>query len=123
MKHITLFALLFSMKSYAQNADAIVGKWLKANKEDLIIDVQKVKGEYQGKITWSKDNSKPVGFLMLDKLKYNEMEKKWEGGEIHDPGSSRTYKASAIMQPDGTLEVTGRYLFIKSKRAFKKVRK
>jgi uncharacterized protein (DUF2147 family) len=122
MKYIVVMAMLLSLKGYSQNADAIVGKWLKANKKDLIIEVFKVNGEYRGKITWSKDKSKPVGFLMLEKLKYNQKEKKWEDGEIHDPKSGRSYNASAILQSDGTLEVTGRYLFVKSKRAFKRVR-
>jgi uncharacterized protein (DUF2147 family) len=123
MKHILILALLFSLKGYSQNADAITGKWLKANKEDLIIEVFKEKGEYKGKINWSKDNSKPVGFIMLDKLKYNQKGKRWEDGVIHDPGSGRTYDASVTMQPDGTIEVTGKMLFFKSKRIFKRVKK
>ena len=62
---IILLAILFSFKGYSQNnPDAIIGKWLKTPKEDLIIEVYKVKNEYQGKISWSKDNKKAVGFAM-----------------------------------------------------------
>ncbi len=72
MKKIILFLIiLLSFKSYAQsNADAIIGKWLKIPKEDLIIEVYKVKDEYKGKINWAKNNDKkkPVGFVILDGL-------------------------------------------------------
>jgi uncharacterized protein (DUF2147 family) len=122
MKYLLILTILFSLKGYAQNADAIVGKWLKANKEDLIIEVYKDKGEYKGKINWSKDKEKPAGFLMLDNLKYNQKEKKWEDGKIHDPKSDRSYNASVTMKPDGTMEVSGAFLFFKSKRIFKRVK-
>ena len=70
MKQLTIILmLLLSFKSYAQNADAVIGKWLKANKEDLIIEVFKQKAEYKGKVSWSKDDKKPVGFVILENLK------------------------------------------------------
>jgi uncharacterized protein (DUF2147 family) len=121
MKYPFIIALLFSVKGYSQNADAILGKWLKANKEDLVIQVFKVGQEYKGKITWSKDKKKPVGFVMLEKLKYNKEEKEWEGGKIHDPNSDRSYNATVKMNPDGTIEVIGGMLFVKVKRVFKRV--
>ena len=122
MKQVIILTMLFSLKGYAQNADAIVGKWLKTNKQDLIIEVYKDKEEYKGKINWSKDNVKPVGFTMLDDLKYNQKEKKWDGGKIHDPESGRSYNATVKMKPDGTIEVSGSLLFFKSKRIFRRVR-
>ena len=123
MKQILIaLAIMLSLKGYSQNADAIMGKWLKSNKENLIIDVYKVKNEYKGKISWSKDNTKPVGFVMLENLKYNPKSKKWENGKIHDPNSSRSYNATATLKPDGTLEVSGTFLFFGSKRTFKRVK-
>ena len=122
MKLLIILFMLFSVRSYSQNADAITGKWIKNNKEDLILEVFENNGAYYGKIDWSKDNSKPVGFIMLDKLKYNEQDNKWEGGEIRDPNSGRTYDASITMQPDGTIEVTARKLFFKGKRLFRRVK-
>lgn len=122
MKQLIIFAVLFiSNKGLPQNPDAIVGKWLKANKEDLIIDVYKVGDEYEGKINWSKDNKKPVGFLMLEDLRYDPDSKRWEDGKIHDPNSNRTYNASVVMNSDGTIEVKGSILFFSSKRVFKRV--
>jgi uncharacterized protein (DUF2147 family) len=122
MKKILIAAILFSSKGYSQNSDAIVGKWIKANKEDLIIEVYKQGNEYEGKVKWSKDKTKPEGFLLMDDLKYNQKAKKWEGGKIHDPKGDRTYKASVVMNANGTLEVSGSMLFIKSKRVFKRVK-
>ena len=122
MKFIIGICLLLSLQAAAQSGDAITGKWLKANKEDLIIEVFKEQGTYKGRINWSKDNSKPVGFIMLDKLTYNQNERLWEGGEIHDPKSGRTYNAGITLQPDGTIEITGKLLFFKSTRLFKRVK-
>ncbi len=64
---IILIAILFSFKGYSQNSqDAIIGKWLKIPKEDLIIEVYKKGNEYKGKITWSKNNDKKKpAFLFL----------------------------------------------------------
>lgn len=81
-----------------------------------------MKNEYQGKISWSKDNKKAVGFAMLENLKYNQKTKKWKDGKIRDPNSGRSYNATATMKSDGTLEVSGAFLFFGSKRTFKRVR-
>ena len=123
MKQILIaLAIMLSLKGYSQNADAIIGKWLKTNKEDLIIEVYKVENEYNGKINQSKDNKKPVGFVMLENLKFNTKSKKWEGGKIHDPNSGRSYNATATLKSDGTLEVSAAMLFFANKRTFKKVK-
>ena len=122
MKLLLSIALLFSLQAAGQNGDAITGKWLKANKEDLIIEIFKDKGVYKGKINWSKDNSKPAGFIMLDQLTYNQRSHKWEGGKVHDPKSGRTYAADVLLKPDGTIEVTGKVLFFSSSRIFRRVK-
>ncbi len=124
---LVLFTLLFSLQSYSQNnADAIVGKWLKTPKEDLIIQVYKSGNEYKGKIAWTKDkdNKKPMGFIILEALKYNSNKNMWKDGKIHDPNSDRTYDAEAKIKSDGTLEMLG-YLgmrFLGKKKYFKRVK-
>ena len=126
-KAIIITAILFSFKSYSQNnSDAIIGKWLKTPKEDLIIQVYKTGNEYKGKITWSKGNDpkKPVGYVILEGLEYNKNKNIWKSGKIHDPNSGSTYDAEAKIKSDGTLEVLG-YMgmkFLGSKRTFKRVR-
>ena len=124
MKRILItLAMLLSLKTFAQNnSDAIIGKWLKTNKEDLIIEVYKVNDEYKGRISWSKDDKKPLGFIMLENLRYDQISKKWEGGKIRDPNSSRRYNATASMNLDGTLELIGAIYFLESKRSFKRVK-
>ncbi len=123
---IILIAILFSFKGYSQNSqDAIIGKWLRTPKEDLIIEVYKKGNEYKGKITWSKNNDpkKPVGFLILEGLQYNKNKNMWKSGKIHDPNSGSTYDAEAKIKSDGTLEVLG-YMgmkFLGNKKYFKRV--
>ncbi len=124
---LILLTILFSIKCYSQNnPDAIIGKWLKIPKEDLIIEVDKTGNEYKGKITWTKDNDKkkPLGFVILEKLKYNSKNKRWEKGKIHNPTSGNTYNGTAKIKADHTLEVNG-YMgmkFLRKKKYFKKVK-
>lgn len=123
---LILFLISLCSKSYSQiHADAILGKWLRTQKEDLIIEVFKSGNEYKGKIDWAKDSDKkrPVGFVILEKLVYNAGKKIWKSGKIHDPNSGRTYDAEAKIKSDGTLEVLGYigFKFLGSKKYFKKV--
>ena len=109
MKQVILsIAILFSLEGYTQNsADAIIGKWLKISKQDLIVEVFKSGNDYNGKISWAKDtaNKRTPGFIILEKLKYNSRSSAWENGKIHDPDSGSTYDAEARLKVDGTLEV------------------
>lgn len=107
---ILLLLLFFTPATYAQTeADAIVGKWLKVPKKDMIIEVFKEEEEYKGKITWTLEESenKPMGFLILEKLQYNSEKKCWENGKIHDPSSGGSYSATVKLDAAGTLEVHG----------------
>ncbi len=127
MKHtLSLFLLVLSLNAFSQEkADAIVGKWLKIPKEDLIIEVFKADEIYKGKIDWSANTEKkPAGFVILQQMKYNEGAHVWEHGKITDPSSGKSYSAIARIKADGTLEVQG-YMgmkFLGSKRYFKRVK-
>ncbi len=107
MKKIILLLVVFSAyNSYAQNnADAIIGKWLKIPNKDLIIEVYKTGNEYKGKITWAKDDykKKPAGFIILEKLEYNSRNRRWEKGKIHSPNSGNTYNATVKIKANHTL--------------------
>jgi uncharacterized protein (DUF2147 family) len=111
MKLILILLVLFSsQKTHAQpEADAIVGKWLKIPKKDMIIQVYRDEEEYKGKISWTAGNDKkrPPGFLILDKLQYNPKKQVWENGKIYNPGSGAIYTAIAKLNAGGTLEVLG----------------
>ncbi len=123
---LILFLFSFSLKSYSQNGEnAIIGNWLKTPKDDLIINVYKQGGQYNGKIAWAKDSAKKkaAGFVILENLKYDTSKKTWNGGSITDPSSGKTYDAEAKIKGDGTLEVHA-YMglkFLGTKKYFKRV--
>jgi uncharacterized protein (DUF2147 family) len=122
---LLLLISLLSYKCYAQTSpDLIIGKWLKTSKEDLIIEVYKIKNEYRGKIAWAKDStSKHIGFQILEGLKYSATSKIWSNGKIHSPRSGSTYSATAKISTDGTLEVLAYkgMKFFGRKKYFKRV--
>jgi Uncharacterized protein conserved in bacteria len=94
--------------SIQTRGDAIVGKWLKIPKKDMIIEVYRVEDEYKGKISWTIDEeSKPTGFLILEDLQYNSKKQVWENGKVYDPVSGGVYSATARLDAGGTLEVMG----------------
>ena len=111
MKLVLLLLIMFTTpeKRPQHEGDAILGKWLKIPKKDMIIEVYRVEDEYKGKITWTvdKNEKKPTGFLILEDLQYNSKKQIWENGKINDPGSGGVYSATAKLDQEGTLEVTG----------------
>jgi uncharacterized protein (DUF2147 family) len=97
---------------------------LKLPKEDLIIEVYKAKKTYHGKVSWTKPgDDKPVGFVIIENLKYNVRSNKWEHGKIRDPKSSRSYSAEVKLNDDGQLIVKGYKgaKFLSSSRTFSRV--
>jgi len=105
---LLILMMLIAHLVYAQsNSESIVGKWLKTPKEDLIIEVYKSRDSYDGKISWVKDSAakKPIGFKIMEGLKYDANKKIWEKGKISDPRSGKTYGAKAKIKADGTLEL------------------
>ena len=105
---LSLFCFVLSVNAQ-RSGDEILGKWMKIPKKDLVIEVYKHQGEYKGKISWSKDKDekKPAGFLILEKLRYNAEKGMWENGKIHDPITGSTYSATAKLDTEGTLQVYG----------------
>ena len=128
MKYTLLILMIFFFSPvFSQDkSDAVVGKWMRVPKEDMIIEVFKAGNEYKGKIAWTKDNDKkkPIGFIILENLNFNSRKKMWTNGKIQDPNSGKTYDAEAKIKSDGNLEVLG-YMGLKiigSKKEFKRVR-
>jgi uncharacterized protein (DUF2147 family) len=124
---LILFAIGLSLKTFSQKeGDAIIGKWINIPKQNTIIEVSKFNSEYKGKIVWTKtpNKKKPVGFMILEELKYNGKRKIWEKGKVRVPNSAIVYDAIARIKEDGTLEVNG-YLgfkFLGKKKNFRKVK-
>ena len=122
-----ILAILFFSPVFSQDkSDAVVGKWIRIPKEDMIIEVFKAGDKYKGKIAWTKvkDEKKPIGFILLENLHFNARKMVWTDGKIQDPNSGKTYDAEAKIESNGILEVLG-YMglkFIGSKKEFKRVK-
>ncbi|MCF1751494.1 MULTISPECIES: DUF2147 domain-containing protein [Mariniradius] len=115
--------VLLSSQLYAQQPDAIVGKWYNTEK-DAQVEIFKEGGRYFGKIVWLKEpveNGKPkvdknnsekelrtrpiMGMRLLNDFQFKGGV--WEDGTIYDPKNGKTYSC-IIKRKDGkTLEVRG----------------
>lgn len=123
------FILLFfttgcflSSQLYGQaNPEAILGIWFNEEK-DAKIKVYRENGKYFGKIVWHKTGEsissydlnnpdpelqkrKKVGLVILTDFEFEDGQ--WEGGEIYDPKSGKTYSCVIKLQKDGSLNVRG----------------
>lgn len=119
MKKIMLscMAMLLTLAVFAQSNDPIIGKWENSSKEGRI-EIYKKGDKYFGKLYWIKDASKKDVNNPDEKLRSRNIQgleiltnftkkgKTYEGGEIYDPKSGKTY--SCKMTPKGDkLEVRG----------------
>jgi|SaaInlV_200m_DNA_2_1039689.scaffolds.fasta_scaffold23450_2 uncharacterized protein (DUF2147 family) len=103
-----IFLMLIS-KSYASEADAIIGEWY-TDSGKSIVEIQKCDYSYCGKITWlkepkyedgtekidkenpevSKRNTPIIGLTIIQDFKYKGSNK-WSDGKIYDPENGKTY--------------------------------
>lgn len=126
MKHLTFILLLaaISFAGFAQNKDAIIGKWINSSGE-AHVDITKRGDKYFGKIVWLKDpkdekgavktdiknpeeslRSKPI--LGLEILKNFIFEDgKWTDGKIYDPKSGKTYSCNMTLKGNNILNMRG----------------
>jgi uncharacterized protein (DUF2147 family) len=131
MKFLSTFTTAFLVVSFASagqakdNPDAIIGKWLSADK-DAIIEVYQQDSKYFGKITWLKDplngNGKPqtdennpdprlrtrpvMGLVILRDLVYDK-DNLWINGMIYDPDSGDDYNCKLSLKDNNTIELRG----------------
>jgi len=121
---IALFALFFSYKALAQNADAILGSWANPSGEDHIL-IYKRGNKYFGKLDWIKIPNDETGKPKTDKNNPDEKLRSrpewglellkdfnydgdniYEDGTIYDPKNGKTY--SCKMTLEGTsLKIRG----------------
>jgi uncharacterized protein (DUF2147 family) len=117
-------AALLSFSGFAQNADAILGKWVNSTGE-AHIEIFKRNAKYSGKIVWLKApkdekgntkmdfqnpnlnlRSKPIlGLQILNDFVFDE--DKWTDGKIYDPKSGKTYSCNITMKSNGDLNLRG----------------
>ena len=110
MKNLTLLMVFvfISLNTFAQNADAVVGKWMNKDKE-AHIQISKKGNKYFGKLVWlknptddagkaKKDVNNPkselqgralLGLEILKNFIYDDGV--WQNGTIYDPKSGKTY--------------------------------
>ncbi|MFD2600035.1 DUF2147 domain-containing protein [Sphingobacterium corticis] len=114
---LSCMAMLLSLAVFAQSNDPVIGKWENSSKEGRI-EIYKKGDKYFGKLYWIKDASKKDVNNPDEKLRSRNIQgleiltnftkkgKTYEGGEIYDPKSGKTY--SCKMTPKGDkLEVRG----------------
>ncbi len=126
-----LIVALVAVRAQAQNADAIVGKWLDG-KGKAHIEIYKADGKYFGKIVWLKEpvypaddkkgmagkekvdrenpdqarRTKPLlGLLILRDFVYSDGI--WQQGRIYDPENGKDYKCKMTLKSADALDVRG----------------
>lgn len=126
MKKFFLFAFFLGsfIYGFAQQPDAIKGIWMNDEK-DAKIEIYKSGASYFGKIIWTKDMYQADGktpkkdtrnpdaalqnrtiqhLVILSGFTYDDGE--WNGGEIYDPKSGKTYKSKMKLK-GANLEIRG----------------
>lgn len=126
MKYFSFLLLLtaFSFAGFAQNKDAILGKWVNSTGE-AHVDITKKGDKYFGKIVWLKEpkdekgvvksdvknpdaalHSRPIlGLEILTNFIYDDG--KWTDGKIYDPKSGKTYSCNMTMKGNDVLNMRG----------------
>ncbi|ERJ58372.1 hypothetical protein M472_06285 [Sphingobacterium paucimobilis HER1398] len=111
-------ALVFSMASYAQSKDPILGTWLNPSGEGKV-EIYESNGKFFGKLYLVKDKSKKDAKNPDEKLRSRDLNgivllkdfsKKgdsYEDGEIYDPKSGKTYSCKMKLKDDGRLDIRG----------------
>ncbi len=122
---ILIIPVLLSVPVFAQNKDAILGKWLNASGEAQI-QIYKKGDLYAGKIVWLKnpndeagkpklDSKNPeqglqkralIGAEILQNFAYSSTNT-WEKGRIYDPKTGKTYDCKLSMTSSDKLDVRG----------------
>ena len=120
---LILIALSANIAS-AQNADAILGKWLSATGEGQV-QIYKKGNKYYGKLSWikvpDKENGKPkldehnpdknlqsrpvLGIELLKNFTFDG-NNVYEDGTIYDPKSGKTYSCKMTLKGD-VLKIRG----------------
>ncbi len=124
-KILLLFTLILSSNLFAFSEDDILGLWL-SKKEDGVIKIVKKEGQFQGYLVWLKPllksqkqedvldlenpedslkSRKLLGVKMLWGFKFDDDQ--WEGGNIYDPVSGKTYSAKMSLEDKQELNLRG----------------
>ncbi len=128
---LLLFILFFTFStSFAQKADALIGKYQLPN--NLDVEIFKENGKYFGKIIAlrsfedgqttdihnsdkSKHNDPLIGMQIINGLEYDEEQKKWINGKMYGPEKGMTFNLKVIeMRANEIVVVGSKYVFWKT---------
>ena len=119
-----VFFIFCTFTGFAQNKDAIIGKWLSATSEGQI-EIYKRSDKYFGKLSWIKEPNDEKGKPKLDSKNPNanlrtkpllglELLKdfifedgKWTDGTIYDPNTGKIYSCNLMLKDNGQLTIRG----------------
>lgn len=126
MKKLILIALMLAVGTliYAQQKDPIIGKWENPSGEGRI-DVYKKGDKFYGKLYWlkepndaqgkpKKDDKNPDASLKDRTLQgleiltnFTKSGQTYEGGQIYDPKSGKTYSCKMTLKGKDQLSIRG----------------
>lgn len=132
-KFLILFSLtLLLPRNYSGHGpDRICGKWISEEK-NLIVQIYKDEGLFKAKIVWFKNTDKSramdewtdlrnpnpelrsrkiIGLGILRNLTYVSKSDSWEDGKIYDALHGHEWDASAYINKEEELKVTGYWHF------------
>ncbi|MCT1526148.1 DUF2147 domain-containing protein [Sphingobacterium hotanense] len=115
---ITVCAIFIGLMVFAQSNDPILGKWQNPSGEGRI-EIYKKGDKYYGKLYWIKDSSKkdlknPTESLRSRNIQgleiltnFTKNGKTYEGGQIYDPKSGKTYSCKMTLKSNDALDIRG----------------
>ncbi len=115
---LTCFAVLLAFCLFAQGNDPIIGKWQNPSGEGKI-EIYKKGSKYFGKLYWIKDANKkdeknPDENLRSRKIQgleiltnFTKNGDTYEGGQIYDPKSGKTYSCKMTIKGKDKLDIRG----------------
>ncbi|MES2653266.1 MAG: DUF2147 domain-containing protein [Bacteroidota bacterium] len=121
---LILFLTFCILTSFAQNKDAVIGKWLNATSEGQV-EIYKRSDKYFGKLSWIKEPNDEKGKPKLDHKNPNTNHQtkpllgleilknfifedgKWTDGTIYDPKTGKTYSCNLTLKENGQLNIRG----------------
>ena len=149
MKFVLFAFLLFPIFAFKNapinKSDAIVGKWMSTQDNNLEVEIYKSGNAYKAKIVWFDDSDdktipmaarcdtknpdkalhtrKIIGLEVMHGLVYNEDDDEWQDGNIYDASTGKDWNAKAWLAKDGCLKVRGFWHieFLGQNMCFKKI--
>jgi uncharacterized protein (DUF2147 family) len=124
-----LMTLVSTVQAQSKPQDAIVGKWMNAEK-DLAVEIYKYKDEFKAKVIWFecfdgtkmsdyRDKKNPITalksrpWLGIEVLRglFFKCENEWNKGHIYDPNTGKTFRSVCRLENNQVLKVRGYWLY------------